>query len=71
MPILMSSSNRCTNQIYSGGPVRIFLLRTPKTNHNALIKISRHTDDFFMKHGVLKYLFSLNTRENIMDFVNL
>jgi uncharacterized protein YbaA (DUF1428 family) len=67
----MGSSDSSTNQINSGGQVEVFLLRAPKENRNALAKISRHTDDFYRKHGVLKYVFNLNSRENMMDSVNL
>ena len=66
----MSSSDSSTNQINSGGQVEIFLIRALE-NRNALAKISRHTDDFYRKHGVLKYVFNLNSRENTMDSVNL
>ena len=66
----MSSIDSSTNQKNSGGQVEIFLLRAPKENCNALEKISKHTDDFFRKHGVLKYVFNLNRTENIMDSVN-
>ena len=67
----MSSLDRSINQMNSGGQVEIFLLRSPKENRNALANISRHTDDFYRKHGVLKYVFNLNSRENMMDSVNL
>jgi large subunit ribosomal protein L17 len=67
----MSSSDSSTNQINFGGQVEIFLLCAPKENHNALAKISRHTDDFYRKHGVLKYVFNLNLRENTMNSANL
>ena len=37
-----------------------------------MVKVNKHSYDFFMKHGVLKFeVFNLNTRENMMDFVNL
>ena len=65
-PTLDAKSNQ------SGSQVAIFLYRSPKKNHDALVKVNKHSHDFFMKHGVLKFeVFNLNTRENMMDFVNL
>lgn len=52
--------------------VAIFLYRAPKKNYDALVKINNHSHDFFMKHGVLKFeVYNLNSRENMMQFVNL
>ena len=60
------------NSIQFVGQVAIFLYRAPKENHEALVKINKHSYDFFMKHGVLKFeVFTLNSKENMMDFVNL
>lgn len=67
----MSSSDSSKYQKNSGGHIEIFLLRTPKKNRNALAKISKHTDKFFRKHGVLKYVFSITPKENMMGFENL
>ena len=56
----------------SRGQVAIFLYRAPKKNHDALVEINKHSHDFFMKHGISKFeVFNLNSRENMMDFVNL
>ncbi len=68
----MSNLDNSTNQKDSRGQVAIFLYRAPKKNHDALVKINKHSHDFFMKYGVLKFeVFNLNSRENMMDFVNL
>ena len=68
----MNSSNMNENSNQFGSRVAIFLYRSPKKNHDALVKVNKHSHDFFMKHGVLKFeVFNLNTRENMMDFVNL
>ena len=68
----MSNLDSSTNQKDSQGQVAIFLYRAPKKNHDALVKINKHSHDFFMKHGVLKFeVFNLYSRENMMDFVNL
>ena len=68
----MSNLDNSTNQKDSRGQVAIFLYRAPKKNHDALVKINKHSHDFFMKHGVSKFeVFNLNSRENMMDFVNL
>jgi hypothetical protein len=65
----MSSSDNFANQKDSGGLLKIFFIRAPKKNHDALAKIGKQTDDFFSKHGVPKYGYRLNSRENMMDFV--
>jgi uncharacterized protein YbaA (DUF1428 family) len=52
--------------------VAIFLYRAPKENYDALVKINKHSHDFFMKHGVSKFeVYNLNSRDNMMEFVNL
>ena len=67
----MSSSDNFANQKDSGGLLKIFFIRAAKNNHDALAKIGKQTDDFFRKHGVPKYVYRLNSRENMMDFVNV
>ena len=54
-----------------GSLIQIVFIRAPKKNRDALAKIGKQTDDFFRKHGVSKFAYRLNTRENMMDFVNL
>ncbi|MDN5845866.1 MAG: DUF1428 family protein [Candidatus Nitrosocosmicus sp.] len=54
------------------GQVGIFLYRAPKKNHDALVKINKHSYDFFMKYGILKFeVFTLNSRNDMMDITNL
>ena len=48
-PNVDETSSKSTSQ------VAIFLYRAPKENHDALVKVNRHSHDFFMKHGVLKF----------------
>ena len=68
----MSNLDSSANQKDSQGEVAIFLYRAPKKNHDALVKINKHSHDFFMKHGVSTFeVFNLNSRESMMDFVNL
>ena len=67
----MSSSDNFANQIDSGGLIKILFIRTPKKNHDALLKIGKQTDIFYRKHGVSKFVYRLNARENMMDFINL
>jgi hypothetical protein len=67
----MIISDNFTNQKDSFGLIKIFFIRALKKNHDALVKIGKQTDDFFMKHGVPKYGYRLNSRENMMDFVNI
>ncbi len=54
-----------------GGLIQIVFICTPKKNRDALVKIDKETDDFFRKHGVSKFVYRLNARENMMDFVNI
>jgi uncharacterized protein YbaA (DUF1428 family) len=67
----MSNSDNFTNQKKSGGLIKILLIRASKDNHDALVKIGRQTDVFYRKHGVSKNVYKLNSRENMMNFVNL
>ena len=67
----MSNSDNLTSQKNSDGLIRVLVIRTPKDNHDALVKIGKETDIFFRKHGVSKNVYRLNARENMMDFVNL
>jgi len=62
--------NQTSNE--SASQVAIFLYRAPKENHDALVKVNKHSHDFFMKHGVLRFeVYNLNAREDMMEFVNL
>ena len=64
------NTNEASND--SAGQVAIFLYRAPKANHDALVKINKHSHDFFVKHGVLKFeVYNLNARGDMMEFVNL
>ena len=54
-----------------GGLIQIVFIRAPKKNRDDLAKIGKETDDFFKKHGALKFVYRLNTRENMMGFVNI
>jgi uncharacterized protein YbaA (DUF1428 family) len=67
----MSNSDNFEYQKDAGGLIKIFFIRAPKKNHDALVKIGKQTDIFFKKHGVSKYGYRLNSRENMMDFVNV
>ena len=67
----MSSSYNFEHQKDTGGLIQIIFIRAPKKNHDALAKIGKQTDDFFRKHGVSKFVYRLNARENMMDFVNV
>ena len=68
----MSNSNTSLNQKISRNNVEIFLYRAPKKNHDEMMEVNRQSRDFFMKHGASNFeVFSLSSRENIMEFVNL
>ncbi|MDQ4073388.1 MAG: DUF1428 family protein [Thermoproteota archaeon] len=68
----MNTPHLDKNSNHDVGQVGIFLYRAPKKNHEALVKINKHSHDFFMKHGVLKFeVFNLSARDDMMDFTNL
>ena len=67
----MSNSDNLKKQKNSDGLIKVLVIRAPKDDHDALVKIGKETDIFFRKHGVSKNVYKLNTRENMMDFVNL
>jgi hypothetical protein len=65
-PNVNEASNKSASQ------VAIFIYRAPKENHDALVKVNKHSHDFFMKHGILRFeVYNLNAREDMMEFVNL
>ncbi|WP_148687492.1 DUF1428 family protein [Candidatus Nitrosocosmicus hydrocola] len=65
-PNVNETSNKSASQ------VAIFIYRAPKENHDALVKVNKHSHDFFMKHGILRFeVYNLNAREDMMEFVNL
>lgn len=66
----MSNSDNFAKREF-GGLIQIVFIRAPKKNRDALAKIGKETDDFFNKHGVSKFVYRLNARENMMDFVNI
>ena len=68
----MSSTNTSSNQTGSRGHIEIFLYRAPKKNHDGMLEVNRQSLDFFIKHGASSFeVFSLTSRENMMEFVNL
>ena len=67
----MNNSDNFLNHGHSGNILKILLIRAPKKNRDALLKIGKETDIFYKKHGVLKYVYKMNARENMMGFVNL
>lgn len=68
----MSSTNTSSNLKGSRGHIEIFLYRAPKKNHDGMLEVNRQSRDFFIKHGASSFeVFSLTSRENMMEFVNL
>jgi len=67
----MNNSDNFEHQHDTGGLIQIVFIRSSKKNRDALAKIGKQTDDFFRKHGVAKFVYRLNLRENMMDFVNV
>jgi hypothetical protein len=68
----MSNTNTSSNQKSLRGHIEIFLYRAPKKNHDGMVEVNRLSRDFFTKHGASSFeVFSLENRENMMEFVNL
>ena len=68
----MSSTNTSSNQKGPRGHVEIFLYRAPMKNHDEMVEVNKQSRDFFIKHGASGFeVFSLDGRENVMEFVNL
>ena len=68
----MSGTNTSSNLKGSRGQIVIFLYRAPKKNHDGMVEVNRQSRDFFIKHGASSFeVFSLTSRENMMEFVNL
>ncbi|MBA3749972.1 MAG: DUF1428 family protein [Nitrosopumilus sp.] len=68
----MSNSNIIEKQDETSGQIGIFIYRTPKKNHDAIMQLNKQSYDLFMNYGVSQFeVFSLNNRENMMEFVNI
>ncbi|WP_458747406.1 DUF1428 family protein [Candidatus Nitrosocosmicus sp. T] len=66
------ASTSSLKEKYPNIHIEIFLYRAPKKNHDAMMEVNRKSRDFFMKHGASNFeVFSLENRNNIMEFVNL
>ena len=60
------------NENIAGSIVEIFIYRAPKKNHDSLVRLNKQSHDFFIKYGALKFeVFTIHSRENMMDLVNL
>ena len=68
----MSKTKTSSHKKGSTGKIEIFLYRTPKKNHDEMVEVNRQSRDFFTKcHPSGFEVFSLDSRENVMEFVNL
>jgi hypothetical protein len=67
----MSDSDNFGHQKDTGALIKILFIHAPNKNLHALLEISKQTDIFYRKHGVSKFVYRLNTQENMMDFINL
>ena len=67
----MNNPDNYEHQLDLGSIIQIVFIRAPKKNRDALAKIGKETDNFFRKHGVSKFVYRLNEKENITDFVNI
>jgi hypothetical protein len=66
------NTNAFSNQKHPFLQIEIFLYRAPKKNHDEWVEINRQSRDFFTKHGASSFeVFSLTSRENMMEFENL
>jgi uncharacterized protein YbaA (DUF1428 family) len=69
---MSSTSTNSLKEKYPNKHIEIFLYRAPKKNHDAVMEVNRKSRDFFVKHGASNFeVFSLENRDNIMEFVNL
>lgn len=69
---MSSNTNASLNQKVPRNHIEIFLYRAPTKNHDEMMEVNRQSRDFFMKHGASNFeVFTLATRDNIMEFVNL
>ncbi len=67
----MNNPDNYEHQLDLGSIIQIVFIRVPMKNRDALAKIGKETDNFFRKHGVSKFVYRLNEKENITDFVNI
>jgi uncharacterized protein YbaA (DUF1428 family) len=69
---MSNTSTGSLKEEYPNKHIEIFLYRAPKKNHDGMMEVNRKSRDFFMKYGATNFeVFSLENRENIMEFVNL
>lgn len=55
-----------------GGFIGLYIYRTPKKNHDAIVQINTQVTDTFKKCGMQRFeVFQLGSMENMMDFVNI
>ena len=67
----MSKSNGPEVEHEAGSRVVLFVYRTPKKNHDAMIRVNKQSVDLFRKFGVRLESFQLTSTEAMMDFTNI
>jgi uncharacterized protein YbaA (DUF1428 family) len=67
----MSKSNEPEVEHETGGRVVLFVYRTPKKNHDAMMRVNKQSVDLFRKFGVRLEPFQLTSTEAMMDFTNI
>jgi uncharacterized protein YbaA (DUF1428 family) len=67
----MSKSNGLEADQDTGGRVMLFVYRTPKKNHDAMMRVNKQSVDLFRKFGVRLEPFQLTSIEAMMDFTNI
>jgi uncharacterized protein YbaA (DUF1428 family) len=67
----MSKSNGPEVEQETGGRVILFIYRTPKKNHDAMMRVNKQSVDLFRKFGVRLEPFQLTSTEAMMDFTNI
>jgi hypothetical protein len=67
----MSKSNGPEVEQETGGRVILFIYRTSKKKHDAMMRVNKQSVDLFRKFGVRLEPFQLTSTEAMMDFTNI
>jgi len=67
----MSKSNGPEVEQGTGGRVILFIYRTPKKNHDVMMRVNKQSVDLFRKFRVRLEPFQLTSTEAMMDFTNI
>jgi hypothetical protein len=67
----MSKSNGPEVEQETGGRVILFIYRTPKKNHDAMMRVNKQSVELFRKFGVRLEPFQLTSTEAMIDFTSI